>query len=158
MDSEVKLYLERSENELRLARAIFNLSENEKFKLDLGVNNSDTFYSAVISHSYYCIFYCAKSFLLNKNIKTRTPNEHKKTYEEFKKFVESGELDLELQRIYDELLDEASELLKLFMDEKRKRGRFVYRTLSQANKLPAKASIENAIKFLFNIKGVIENE
>ena len=62
MDSEVKLYLERAENELRLSKAIFNLSSKEKIKLDLGANPEDTFYSAVISHSYYYIFYSAKAF------------------------------------------------------------------------------------------------
>jgi len=158
MDSEVKLYLERSGNELRLARAIFGLSGSKKNKLDLGANPEDTFYSAVISHSYYCIFYCAKAFLLSRKIKTKVPNEHKKTYFEFRKFVDSGELDLELKKIYDDLLGNASELLKLFLDEKKKRGHFVYRTLAQANKIPAGDSIKNAIKFLSNIKRVLENE
>ena len=34
MDSEVRIYLERSESELRLARAIFELSQKKKIKLD----------------------------------------------------------------------------------------------------------------------------
>jgi len=158
MDSEVKLYLERSGNELRLARAIFNLSNNEKIKIDLEANPKDTFYSGVISHSYYCIFYCAKSFLLSKGIKTRAPEEHKKTYLRFKKFVDSGKIDKSLSEIYDFEIVKASDLLKLFYDEKWKRGHFSYKTLAQANKSPANESVENAIKILSYVKDVIENE
>ena len=50
----------------------------------------------------------------------------------------------------------ADELLALFQEEKRKRGQFVYKTLPQANKEPAEESIENAKKFLINIKKIIE--
>ena len=158
MDSEVKLYFERAESELRLARAVFNLSIKEKVKLELGVNPNDTFYSAVISHSYYGIFYCAKSFLISKGIKTKAPEEHKKTYLNFKKFVVSGEIDSSLERIYGNLLITAGELLKLFSYEKKKRGRFTYKTLAEANRIPAKESVENATKFLLNIKEVLKNE
>ena len=158
MDSEVKLYLERSENELRLAKAIFNLSGSERSKLDLGANPDDTFYSAVISHSYYCIFYCAKAFLLSKEIKTRAPEEHKRTYLEFKKFVDSEEIDNSLNSIYDMEIVKASDLLKLFSDEKWKRGHFSYKTLAQANKLPANQSVKNAIKFLSNIKLILNKK
>jgi uncharacterized protein (UPF0332 family) len=56
MDLEVKQHIERSENELRLAKALFNLSKNPELKIRLGANSDDTFYSAVISHAYYAIF------------------------------------------------------------------------------------------------------
>ena len=38
MDSKVKLYLERAENEFRLAKAMFNLSEIGKIKVQLEAN------------------------------------------------------------------------------------------------------------------------
>lgn len=155
MDSEAKIYLERSGNELRLARAIFIISEKDKLKLEVEANPNDTFYSGVISHAYYSIFYCAKSFLLNEGIKTKTPDEHKKTYLEFKKFVDSGKIDKDLNKIYDSEIVKASDLLKLFSDEKWKRGHFSYKTLAQANRNPAKESIENAIKFLSYLKGAL---
>ena len=157
MDSEVKLYLERAEHEFRLAKVMFNLSGIEKAKIELGANPYDTFYSAVISHCYYSIFYGAKAILLKKGIKTKIPNEHKKTYEEFKKnFVDNGELDIELFKIYNEMIIKADELLSLFSHEKWKRGHFTYKTIAQANINPAKESIENTIKFLSNIKKVLE--
>lgn len=154
---EVKIYLERAENELRLSKTIFNLSGDEDSKNKLGANPDDTFYSAVIAHAYYSIFYSAKAILLSKGIKTKTPNEHKKTYEKFKKiFVDKGILDRETLKIYDSLIIKADELLKLFAHEKRKRGYFTYKTISQANIEPAKESVNNTIKFLSSIKSVLE--
>jgi len=159
MDSEVRLYLERAENEFRLAKAIFNLSTKEDIKVELEANPGDTFYSAVISHCYYSIFYSAKAILLTKGIKTKVPEEHKKIFFEFKKnFVDNGKLDDELFRIYNDLIVKADELLSLFAQEKWKRGHFTYKTLPQANVEPAKESIESTIKFLSNIKRVLEND
>ena len=157
MDSEVKLYLERAEQEFRLARAIFNLSKKEKIKIELEANPDDTFYSAVISHCYYSIFYSAKAILLTKGVKNKIPDEHKKTFFSFKKyFVDSGLLDKELLEIYNEIIVKADELLSLFSHEKWKRGHFTYKTIAQANVEPAKESINNTIKFLSNIKKVLE--
>jgi ASC-1-like (ASCH) protein len=46
--------------------------------------------------------------------------------------------------------------LEIFQKEREKRTEFIYKTTPQANIAPAKESIENAIKFLSNIKGVLE--
>ena len=156
MDSKVKLYLERAENELRLTKAIFNLSDNEKIKVQLETNPDDTFYSAAISHAYYTIFYAAKALLLTKKIDTKAPSIHKKTFEEFKKnFVDTGKLDIEIFKIYKKMIVRADELLGLFSQEKWKRGHFAYHTIAQANIEPAKESYNHAKKFLVNIKEVI---
>ncbi len=157
MDSKAKLYLQRAENEFRLAKAIFNLSEKENIKAEVGANPKDTFYSAVISHCYYSIFYCAKALLLTNGVETKAPEVHKKTLEEFKKnFVDTGELDAELLKIYRKMIVRADELLSLFAHEKWKRGNFTYKTIAQANLEPARESIDNAKNFLTNIKQVID--
>ncbi len=65
MDSLSKLNMERSENELRLAKALLMLSENESIKKQLQAEPADTFYSAVISHAYYAIFYCTMRYSFN---------------------------------------------------------------------------------------------
>ena len=157
MDLEVKQYIDRAASELRLATAIKKISESVEEKERLALNKEDTFYSSVISHAYYAIFYSAKAILLTKNIKTDAPEVHKKTLEEFKKnFVDSGILDLELLKIYNKMIIRADELLFLFKEEKRKRGQFVYKTIPQANIEPADESIGNAKKFLVNIKKIIE--
>lgn len=159
MDSRVKLYTERAGNEFRLARALFTLSEKETTKIELLANPTDTFYSAVISHCYYALFYSAKAILLTKGIITQSPDEHKKTYFAFKEnFVDNGLLDRILLKLYDDLIIKADELLKLFAQEKWKRGHFTYKTLSEANKAPAEESIEHTITFIAHIKKVTDNK
>ena len=154
MDS--KLYIHRAENEIKLAEIIFVVSgepaiQKETFK----VKEPETYFSAVIAHCYYSIFCGAKAYLAKKGIGIMAPEEHKKAFDEFKKFVESGELDVELLKIYQEALVRAEYLLGIFKEEKRKRGEFTYRTMPQANKEPAKESIEHAKTFFKHINGTL---
>src|SRR3989344_4146696 len=84
MDSNIKLLLERAENELDLAKVIFTTTENKNIQTEVfHLNKVQTFYSSVISHSYYCIFYSAKTYLLTKGIRTEAPEVHKKKRGEF---------------------------------------------------------------------------
>lgn len=122
------------------------------------INDLETYFSAVIAHSYYSIFYGAKAYLAKKGIDVTAPEEHKKAFAEFKKFVESGELDVELLKIYQEALVRAEYLLGIFKEEKKKRGEFTYRTMPQANKEPAKESIEHAKTFYKNIFSILNRD
>lgn len=160
MDSDRKdvLYLQRAKNELDLAKAIFKLSTENKLKLELELKEDSTFFSNVISNSYYCIFYSAKALLHSKGITTEPPEEHKKTLEEFEKLVLSGEIDVELLNIYKSIVIKADELLGIFRKEKSKRGKFTYQKLPQANLEPAKESMDNAEKFYKNINLMIKNK
>ncbi|MBI2669370.1 hypothetical protein HYX14_06025 [Candidatus Woesearchaeota archaeon] len=152
------LYLERAKNELDLARAIFKLSTNSKIKLELELREEVTFYSNVISNSYYCVFYGAKALLQSKNIITEAPEEHRKTLDEFEKLTLSGEIDVEPLTIYKSVVIKADELLGIFRKEKAKRGEFTYKKLPQANLEPAKESLDNAEKFFKNINLMIQNK
>ena len=156
MDS--RLYMHRAENEIKLAGIIFTISENQKLQREVfHIKDQETYYSAVISHSYYCMFYAAKAYLAKKGIETESPEEHKKTYEEFAKFVGRGIIDGELLNIYKKIMVRADTLLLIFRKEKKKRGDFTYQKLPQANKEPARESIENAKTFfrnIFNIVGI----
>ena len=157
MSGEEELYLQRAENEMIAAQILFDISINptlqkEEFKLE----KEFTFYNAVISHSYYCIFYSAKAILIKKGIKTDAPEVHKKTLVEFEKnFVITGELDVELLRIYKKIIVRAEDLLGIFSKERIKRGAFTYQKLPQANKDPTKESFDNASLFFKNINKVI---
>ncbi|OGJ15448.1 hypothetical protein A3K73_04215 [Candidatus Pacearchaeota archaeon RBG_13_36_9] len=143
MDSDTKLYLERAENELRLAEIIMQLSVNQDLQVKtFEVRKADTYFSSVISHAYYSIFYTAKAYLIMKGIITKVPEEHKKTYAEFKRLVERGVIDKELLSLYEEVM------IKV---EKKKRGEFTYQRLAQANKEPASQSLENAKTFFKHI-------
>lgn len=155
MDSKTKLYLERGENELLLAKVNFDISTNPKFKSNLGISPEKTFFNDVISQAYYAIFYAAKAFLCSRNIETSMPEEHKKTYDEFMILVDSGIIDAKLWKIYQEEATKAEVLLKIFFDEKRKRSIFTYNVLSEANIPYAKESINNAKTFVSMIKVMI---
>ena len=160
MDSDHKeiLYLDRAKNELDLAKVIYKVSTETKFKLDLELKEDSTFFSNVISNSYYCIFYSAKAFLYAKGIVTYMPDEHRKTLNEFEKLAMSGQIDSELLRIYKDIVVKAEELLGIFAKEKSKRGKFTYRMLPQANLKPAKESLANAEKFYKNINLLIRKK
>lgn len=159
MDSDRKeiLYLNRAKNELDLANVVFKISIETKIKSDLELKEDSTFFSNVISNSYYCIFYSAKALLYTKGIVTTPPEEHKKKLEEFEKLATSGQIDEELVRIYKDIVVKAEELLGIFVKEKSKRGKFTYRKLPQANLEPAKESLKNAEKFYKNINLMIKN-
>ena len=152
MDSDTKLYLERAGNELKLAEIIMQMSINKDLQTKIPtIDKPDTYFSSVISHAYYSIFYTAKAYLIMKGIITKAPEEHKKTYDEFKRLVSQGIVDKELLRLYEEVLVKAEELLGIFKIEKKKRGEFTYQRIAQANLEPAKESLENAKTFLKNI-------
>lgn len=158
MDIKVKGYLDRAENGLILAKANFELSTQNKAKEILNISLDRTFFNDVISESYYAIFYSAKAFLLYLEVKTEPPEEHKKTYEEFRKIVESRKIDKQLSEIYEEESNKAETLLRIFFDEKRNRGKFTYNVNANANKPFAEQSIKNARFFASTIKHLIENK
>ena len=156
MDSMVEIFMERANNEVLSAQSLKKLTEEPKLKEDLELPADITFYSAIISHSYYAIFYAAKAILLTKGIKTFPPEIHKNTFEEFKKhFVDTGVLDVKLLEIYKKMVVRADELLEIFREEKWKRGNFTYNTIPQANKEPADDSLKNSKIFVSNIMQVI---
>jgi uncharacterized protein (UPF0332 family) len=158
MDFEYKIYLTRAQNELNLSMMIQRISDDKKLQIEIFAMKEDTYYSAVISHAYYSIFYAAKAYLLLKGIKTSAPEEHKKTFEEFSKLVDKGTVDMELLRIYQNMIIKADTLLHIFELEKGKRGKFTYRRIPQANQEPAQESIKNAKTFFNNIYRLCEKK
>jgi uncharacterized protein (UPF0332 family) len=152
MDSTAEIFLERAGNELLAAESLKKLSDEAKAKEDFHISEDTTFYSSVISHSYYAIFYAAKAILLAKGVKTSSPDIHRKTLDEFKKhLVDTGILDVKLLEIYRRVVIKADDLLEIFRDEKHKRGHFTYNTLPQANREPAEDSLKNAKTFVSHI-------
>ena len=158
MNGETELYLQRAENELIAAQMLFDISSNTKLQREQFKLEKDfTFYSGVISHSYYSIFYSAKASLIKIGIKTNAPEVHKKTLEAFENhLVKTGKLDVELLKIYQEMVVRAEELLGIFSKEKSKRGKFTYQKLPQANREPAKESFDNASFFFKNINKILQ--
>jgi uncharacterized protein (UPF0332 family) len=155
MDPIQRLYLKKADNELTLAEMLFRISISEEIKSGLAVNKNQTFFSAVISHCYYSIFYCAKAYLLSKGINPKLPSVHSKVYNEFEKFVQSGALDKQLLKIYDDARIKAEYLLNILFKEAKKRGQFTYEKLPGANEQPARDSLENSKKFFKTIYNIL---
>ena len=159
MGSLIDVYLDRANNEIMAAVSLKRLSEQEKDRVSFDLPDDVSFYSSVISHSYYAIFYAAKAILLTKDVETKSPEVHKKTFDEFKiRFVDTKELDLSFLKIYRKLIVRADGLLEIFKHEKWKRGHFTYQTIPQANKEPAEDSLKNSKFFVSNIMKVVKEK
>lgn len=156
MDSKVKLYLQRAENELLLSKTSFEISTNPKYKEFLNIPGDKTFFNDVISQAYYAIFYSAKAYLLSKGIETLPPEEHKKTYYKFREMVLTGKISRNLAEIYEQETIKAEALLNILFEEKRKRGIFTYNVKSEANIPYANESITNAKTFVSLIKRIVQ--
>ncbi len=149
MDSKVDMYFRRAKTELETAEILGEVSKNKEVKQNLVISPESTYYSGVISHAYYAIFYSAKAMLLAKHLETEAPEVHKKTLDAFQKeFIDSGLLDAKLLVIYKQMIVRAETLLEIFRAEKKKRGDFTYNTIPQANQEPAEESIKNAKEFI----------
>ena len=148
MDSKAEMFVKRARSELDSAAILSEVSNRKELKDAFKVDDEATFYSGVISHAYYGIFYCAKAMLLTNKTETDSPEVHRKTFEAFKKaFIDTGILDARLLMIYKQMIIRAESLLEIYKQEKKKRGDFTYNTIPQANKGPAEESIKNAKEF-----------
>lgn len=150
------IYLLRAQNEILAADILFRISQKKNLHVEFSIPESTTFYSSVISHSYYAIFYAAKALLIKKGIVTKSPDIHRRTYEAFQQvFVNTGVLDVQLLLIYKELAIKAEQLLFIFREERWKRGNFTYAILPQANESPAQESLAHSKLFVSAIQAVI---
>ena len=159
MDLKVSLLIGRASNEILAARALKKISDEPGLKQQIEFPAETTFYSNVISNSYYSIFYSAKAYLLSKKITVLSEQgQHQFVYFKFRKLVEEGIVEKELLRIYDEVKGRAEALLEILKSEREKRKDFTYETLPQANKQPAEDSLNNAVHFLSHIKELLRIE
>ena len=156
MDSDIELSLERAQNEILLARAVRLLTEDAKLKREVfKLDEKITFYSGVIEHAYYAIFYAARAYVVSKGVNLPEQGVHNAVYLAFRKFVRQGKINEEMLALYDEVKIKAETLLEIFESEGENRTKFTYKTLAQANKKPADDSIENATTFVLEIKGLL---
>lgn len=156
MDSKVNLFIGRAENEILAAQSLKRLSEEDSLKTEFNLPISTSFYSSVISHAYYSIFYSAKAYLMHKNVSLLSKQgQHQQVYFEFRKLVNKGVIETELLKIYEDIKGKAEVLLDILKTEKDKRTNFSYETIPQANKQPAQDSLDNAIFFISHIRALI---
>jgi uncharacterized protein (UPF0332 family) len=158
MDLKDEVLIERAEHEIVVSELLNKLSEDSPEKEALNVSLGTTFYSAVISHAYYAIFYSAKYYLLSKNTAVPEQGQHNFVYQKFRRLVKTGELDNELLEIYEDAKIKAETLLLILEDEEEKRTEYTYKTYPQANKEPAEKSIENAKFFVSHIRDIVRKK
>jgi len=156
MDSEVNLLVNRAENELSISSLLKEVSENDDIKKDFLIEPKFTFYSSVISHAYYSIFYSTKAYLISKRIELPKQGQHQAVYYKFKKLVKEGTINGEMLNIYEELKTRAETLLEIYEIEEQKRTEYTYMTIPQANKEPAENSLKNALFFVSHMKEMIK--
>ena len=155
MDSKVEILMNRGGNEILASQALMKISNNKELKTELNFPFDTSFYSSVISHSYYAIFYSAKAYLISKGFNFSEQGQHQQVYYRFKKLAKEGIINEDLLKIYEDVKDKADVLLGILETEKDKRTEFTYTTIPQANKMPAEDSLKNAIFFISHIKALI---
>ncbi|MFW5846852.1 MAG: hypothetical protein ACOCUU_01710 [Nanoarchaeota archaeon] len=153
MDLKVKLLIDRALNEILTAKVLKKLSEVSSLKKNLEIPKDSSFYSDVIGHSYYALFYSAKAYLLSMKVNLKSQQgQHQQVYYEFRKLVYKGIIDKDLLNLYNNVKGKAEILLDILKTERAKRTNFTYKTLPQANKFPAEESLDNAISFVSHIR------
>ncbi|MDI6738477.1 MAG: HEPN domain-containing protein [Nanoarchaeota archaeon] len=146
----------KARNNLKLAKAVFELSSNAKARKCLGLVESDSFFDWAIQAAYYAMFHAANALLATKGVKITRRSSHASALYAFgKHFIVSGELAEELFVIYGDAGERALALFSSLAEEKEKRGFSAYERLSRMNMEPAEESISRASEFLRAIGDVL---
>ena len=157
--TRIHLMFDKAQNNLKIGRAIFTISQDNKLKDLLKLREDDTFYDWVIQASYYAMFHAVNALLATKKIKILKIDVHRSALYAFcKSFIINKELEEELFFIYEEAEEKALELFASLSEEKKKRGFSAYERLSKMNIEPAKESLEHAQEFLKVIRNILANK
>ena len=157
--TRIHLMFEKAQNNLKIGRAIFSISQDNKLKEVLKLKDEDSFYDWVIQASYYAMFHAVNALLATKRVKILRIDVHRATLYAFcKNFIINKELEDELFFIYEEAEEKALELFASLAEEKKKRGFSAYERLSRMNIEPAKESLEHAQEFLKVIRNILANK
>ena len=152
----IELLIKKANNNLKLAKIVFDISSNSKQKANHKLLEGDSFYDWVIITSYYAMFHITHSLLATKKIRIRNIRVHEATLYAFAHhFILTKELEDDLFLMYEDAEARANQLFNELSEEKQKRGQFTYERLPKANKEPAEESLNNAIKFVRDIESIV---
>lgn len=152
----IGLMAKKANNNLKLARTIFDLSKNEQKKESMGLMAADSFFDWVIITAYYAMFHMAHAILATKKVKIKNIRVHEATLVAFAHhFIVSKELEADMFFIYEDAEGRAEQLFNSLSDERRKRGHFTYEKLPKANMDPAQESLENATRFVQTLETIL---
>ncbi len=154
--NRISLMFNKAQNNLKIARTIFNISINTELKEILKLKESDSFFDWTIQAAYYSMFHAVNALLATKKIKITLIETHRATLYAFgKHFILNKELAEELFIMYGETEEKAIALFSSLAEEKKKRGFSAYERLSKMNIEPAKESLENAQEFVKTIGEIL---
>ncbi len=161
----VDFFLKNAEDSIQSARCLFDVSTKHDYK---GYDDL-TGFLWVINASYYSMFYMARALLEHSGIKLKADlSIHALTFDALVHyFYSTGKLQKQLFEFYAaakedvaELLGQqrAGEMIQEYFYEKRKRATFTYETGEHAMENKAKTSLQRAIKFNKEIRGMINGK
>mgnify|MGYP001226880388 CR=1 FL=1 len=151
----IGLMFGKAQNNLKIAKSIFEISNSKNIKSTLKLREQDTFYDWTIQASYYAMFHAVNALLATKKIKISN-RVHVSTYYAFgKHFINTNDLADDLFIMYGETEEKAQALFSSLAEEKRKRGYAAYERLPKMNIEPAQESINNAQELLSVIADIL---
>ncbi len=69
VNSRISLMFNKSQNNLKIARTMFNISINKELKEILKLKEHDTFFDWTIQATYYSMFHAVNALLATKKVK-----------------------------------------------------------------------------------------
>ena len=173
----VDFYIETAKMSLRVSDILFNLSKDYKCKEKLLIEKEFECYLWVTVCSYYSMFYIANGALANEGIKVGDKIVHKITsdclifyfiktgklakhyYQEYEKSMKDTleVMRMDEKEIREKLQKRAIDLIQTFEFERKKRGDFQYKTITNIKENLANTSLQRAKEFLKEIEKIISN-
>src|SRR3989344_8506078 len=168
----VDFYIETAKMSLRVSDILFNLSKDYKSKEKLLIEKEFECYLWVTVCSYYSMFYIANGALANEGIKVGDKIVHKITsdclifyfiktgklakhyYQEYEKSMKDTleVMRMDEKEIREKLQKRAIDLIQTFEFERKKRGDFQYKTITNIKENLANTSLQRAKEFLKEIE------
>jgi uncharacterized protein (UPF0332 family) len=158
-------FIKNAKDSLDSAKALFDLSVNEKARAAAGMPNFNGFLW-VINSSYYSMFYIARALLESVGVKIKS--DESVHYLVFNAliyyFYSTGKLERHFIEDFKSAQDESSEILGKekakeiisdYSDEKEKRAKFTYEIGEIAMKSKAETSLNRAKRFNEEIRKIL---
>ena len=158
-------FIENAKNSLDSAKALFEISANDKIKSSLGFSNFNG-YLWVINASYYSMFYMARALLESIDIKIKSDESvHFLVFNALiYYFYSTGKLEKHFIEDLKNAGEESSEILGKekarevisdYSSEKEKRSKFTYEMGEIAMKNKAETSLNRAKRFNEEVRKIL---
>lgn len=146
-------FFSRSENSLLTADLLYQISNNQKDKSNLRIDESYESFMWIIVVCYYSMFYMASALIANKGIKAGHNDVHRNVKNAFLRlYIENSSLEKVLGIDYTGCKEIAEDL----MQERERRSRYQYDIGEGALRRDAEMSIRRARNFFEKTRKILE--